>query len=46
MTEVVFKKLYEETHMGADAMISSIGRYAIGPKMYSSADAILRKCQI
>ncbi|GAB0209549.1 mitochondrial enolase superfamily member 1 [Grus japonensis] len=45
MTEVLLNKLHEETHMGSDAMMSSIKRYAIGPKMQTKADIIVKKCQ-
>lgn len=45
MIEILLKKLHEETHVGIDAMISSIKKYAIGPKMQSSADLMPRRCQ-
>jgi len=46
MMEALLKKLHEEAHMGANAVIGRVRRYAIGPKMQSSADAIVRKCYI
>jgi len=32
--------------MGADAVVTNIRQYAIGPKMQSGVDTIVRKCQI
>lgn len=43
MMEVLLKKLHEETHMGTDAMISSPKTYAIGPKIQTSADRIVKR---
>jgi len=31
--------------MGADAMVSSAERYAVGPKMQQTANAIVKRCQ-
>lgn len=45
MMEVLLKKLHEETHMGADAMINSPKTYAIGPKIQTSTDIIVKRCQ-
>lgn len=45
MMETLLKKLHEETLMGADAMISSVKRYAIVPKMQKNADVIVTRCQ-
>ena len=46
MMEALLKKIHEETHVGADAMISSVKRYAVGPKMQTNADIIVKRCQI
>ena len=46
MMETFLKKLHEETDMGSDAMMSSIKRYAIEPKMQTNADMIVNQCQI
>ena len=43
MMEALLKKLHEETHMGANAMISGVKRYAVGPKMQTNADIIAKR---
>ncbi|PKU36455.1 endogenous retrovirus group k member 18 pol [Limosa lapponica baueri] len=45
MMDVLLKKFHEETHMEAAAIMSSVERYAIGPKMQSGADVVVRRCQ-
>ena len=41
--ETLLKKLHEETHMGADAMVSGVKRYAVRPKMQTNADIIAKR---
>lgn len=42
----LFKNLHETTHMGADAMVNYVKRYAMGPKMQTTADVIVKKCHL
>lgn len=39
-------RAHQETHMGADAIIASIRRYAIGPQMQKLANVTVRQCLI
>ena len=41
--EARLKKLHEETHMGANAMISGVKRYAVGPTMQTNADITAKR---
>jgi len=40
------KKNHQETHVGADAIIANIRRYAIGPRMQKLANIVVRQCSI
>ena len=41
--ETLLKKLHEETHMGANAVISGVKGYVVGPKMQTNADIIAKR---
>lgn len=45
VTEVLLKKLHEETCMGGGAVIGSVEGYALGPELQRRADIIVKRCQ-
>ncbi|KAM7077971.1 uncharacterized protein J5F26_016160 [Ciconia maguari] len=46
MMEILLKKLHQETHSGADALVLIAKRHVIGPRMQSLADIIVKKCAV
>ncbi|KAK4810868.1 hypothetical protein QYF61_008840 [Mycteria americana] len=46
MMEILLKKLHQETHSGADALVLIAKRHLIGPRTQSLADIIVKKCAI
>ncbi|KAK4811089.1 hypothetical protein QYF61_016375 [Mycteria americana] len=46
MMEILLKKLHQETHSGADALMLIAKRHIIGPRMQSLVDIIVKKCYL